>query len=237
MTPTFPSATLTDPNDGVTFSIMNDGGNNYWAINSSAGASATMTIPVGVFGVTNVWTLLNDYWGVKGAQNTSVTLNFGNSATVAGAGMSQTFNFTNGTEIRDATDCTGKSTSPAPGVNPSGFPTACTTFATTTTGSTSQAFSTAYNGSSNAKSQYYNTSGNLVLDDQALLVDPKYFGDYLVNVQVTDAGGGPAISRDALSALTVATPEPASVAMFLGGMTGMFLLYGRRRKAAGSSKV
>lgn len=228
-TPTDPSVSLTDPNNGVTFAILNENNNNYWAINSTNSTPVTMTVPVGIFGITNVWTMLNEYWGVAGVQNTTVTLNFGNSAAGIVTGT-QIFNFVNGTEIRDATDCTGPSTSPAPSGG-SSFPTPCTTFARTTTAA-SQAFTTPYNGNIVAGTQALNTSGNLVLDDQALLVNPLYYNKYLVNIQVTNVNGGIQVSRTALSGITVSTPEPASVAMFLGGFAAMMLFYSRRRRNA-----
>ncbi|MEP6756563.1 MAG: hypothetical protein ABJA67_13740, partial [Chthonomonadales bacterium] len=174
--PVMPSGSLTDSNNKVTFSLLSDNAVNYWAIGAANGVTATMTVPVGISGITSVWTLLNDYWGTPGVQNTSVVLNFGNTASVAVAGMTQTFNFVNGTDIRDATNCSGVSTSPAPsGV--SSFPTPCTNFARTAPAA-SQAFSTAYNGNQVANTQGFSTSGNLVLDDQSLLVNPIYFGKY-----------------------------------------------------------
>jgi hypothetical protein len=48
---------------GTTFAMLDDSGvpnANYWALLSN---TAGITIPVGVFAVDNVWTMLNDNWG------------------------------------------------------------------------------------------------------------------------------------------------------------------------------
>jgi hypothetical protein len=74
------SPTLTDSNSGVIFSRISDSaspGSNTWDIPLSTGGTAPvtsqMTVPIGVYGVSDVWTTLND---IASTQNTDATLAF-----------------------------------------------------------------------------------------------------------------------------------------------------------------
>jgi len=219
---------LTDTHDGVTFAMLNEGGNstnNYWGGSGSAAAGpAVITIPIGIFGVSEVWTMLNDYWGMNGVNNTTVTLNFDNKSdgSDAGSATTEVFNLVNGVQIRSATDCTAK-----------GVTLDCTAFSrTTSSAGTSNAFAASYSNDTLAGSPFIGTSGNLTLDDQAFAVILANEGKWLVNVQVSNSNGGSGTSgtpsRTALTAITVQTvPEPATFGMILGGLA---LLGAARRK-------
>jgi hypothetical protein len=79
---TFPTGTQNF--GGVPFAIP-AGPNNYWAAGAAAGfgpGTVSLTIPVGVFGVTSVFTLLNTMWGWAGPQAyLFITFNGSNGAT------------------------------------------------------------------------------------------------------------------------------------------------------------
>jgi hypothetical protein len=70
--------------DGVTFGILsNAAGLQAWNANVAADNGdhqESITIPVGVFGVTAVNTLLNTYWGVSGASVSSLVFTGSNGA-------------------------------------------------------------------------------------------------------------------------------------------------------------
>jgi len=85
--PSAPAAgTLVDPlgdgGSGVTFSKLNDTGNFWDLATASGGFPSTLTIPIGVFGVTDVWTMINDIESTN-ARDVNVFFNFGTTANAA----------------------------------------------------------------------------------------------------------------------------------------------------------
>ena len=90
--------TITD--GSVTFDMLSDGtfgtttpnSKDYWGDPS---AGTTMTIPVGVLGVTDVWTMLNNLYGTAGLNSTTVYLNFGTSSNVVNPSDVIQINLTN----------------------------------------------------------------------------------------------------------------------------------------------
>ncbi len=111
--------------NGITFQMINDSGANasanMWAgTNDIAGGtyactpgptctnpnpvSTTFTIPIGIFGVTDVYTMLNDEYASKTANvgngagvTTTVQFNFGSASSGLGFLGSETFKLVNGT--------------------------------------------------------------------------------------------------------------------------------------------
>jgi hypothetical protein len=231
---------------GTTFSMIADSANptsDFWNFGS---VGNTVTIPIGISGVSEVWTMLNDEYGLNGNTYSSITFNFGASSSNVTT-TSVTVNLYEGTEIRDAVDCT---TAGSGGTN------SCTAFALTTASNTPNAslsgtnlsglnnvttanlYSAAYTGSSSGTSAsggYVGSAGNLVMDDQGFNFGSNFLSDYLVSISVTDTNASANVSRLGLSAVTIntsevsATPEPSTWILFGAGLVGLLAL-GRLRK-------
>ena len=228
-----PPAQTTITSGGVSFALLNDGStvdktgtfaNNYWdATGNFAGASGTLTIPVGLFGTDSAWTMINNRWGVTGTTNTAVTFVFGTASNTTDAGT-LTFNLVNGVLERDAVDCSAKGTGT---VN-------CTTFATTAPSATN-VFSSPYTNGGTLN-PYVGTTGSVSLNDQFYSFGGAFLNDYLSEVQITDENGGGSIGRTGISALTVdvasssTTPEPSTILMIMTGLGALGLSRLRRKQ-------
>jgi hypothetical protein len=215
---------LTDVANNVTFDMISSPGSNgdAWV---ATGASASITVPVGIFGVVSAWTMLNDIWGSAGVNtDTIVTFHFGTGTTVGSITETLTVNLVNGVQIRDAVDCLNGGTPPCAS---EGYSTSLTpnpsTIATTGNGSgilpsltvvTNRLYSTGYNGG--ATGEYTGTTGNLVLDDQGFKFGSAFNNLYLVNIVVTSNYSNLSTAA-ALSAVTVFTPEPSTILLCMGG--------------------
>jgi hypothetical protein len=227
-----------DGGSGVTFSLINDTG-NFWDLPTSSVGPSTLTIPVGVFAVTDVWTMINDIEATASA-DVSVTFNFGtNSNGIGGTNFSKTVQLGDADgassvgQVRNGLVCAvgcaetaqvGLSGTSSGGINvvadnvwsqsylcPSELPTSLS-------GETAPICGTAY------------------LDDQGFYFNSVNNGagltnmnTYLVSVKVKEiamAGGGAG-----LSAITIDTaPEPSTVLLFVAGLGVVGL--GRLRKRA-----
>jgi hypothetical protein len=248
----------------VTFDLMNNGstcngGNdcNDWVVsgNSSgvSNANSNLTIPIGVYGVDTVWTMLNDYWGTNSLSMLTVNFNFANDQAGTSGLTTVSVQLANGVEIRSAVDCTSSLVTPTPpttgngscpsqyGASGSGYGqigTALPSGATTISGvnvSASNLYSSGYSGTSSSSNvPYYNTAGNVVLDDQEFSFGTTYEGMYLVSINFNDISK-PGVSRAALSAVTVDTilPEPSTNLLLIGGLSAI-ALFARRRKITGT---
>lgn len=246
------AATITDSSAGVTFNMITDGtygattqySKNFW----EATNTSTLTIPVGVFDVTDVWTLMNNMWGTPNANNTTVTFNFGNSPTAATESLV--------VALTNSGTATGGSATPSGQVASSaqctttvgGSPAACNTFdigptaastSITTSGTAAGSLSaitvltdTLLEGSYTAAAgNFANSAGQVVMTDQGFQFGPAFNGLYLVSIQVADSSGAGHVSETALSAITVdATPEPATVWMFITGLGAVGLARFRSKK-------
>jgi hypothetical protein len=225
--------------NGVTFDMIDDGvsTHNMWISTNTAGTvgtpvATTTTIPMGIFGVSSVWTMLNDQYGAVGGTNTQVIFNFGSTASVGTSSL--TFTLTNGTVISDAVDClTGSCPAYATSLD------TVDTYSPTgaldpVTGPNVSAF-TVWGGTYNtagALSVYANTTGNVYLDAQNFSLGSAYASLYLVNVQVVDTNTGANQSRDLLSAITVqatSTPEPSTWLLLASGLAIVGISVVRRR--------
>jgi len=249
-----PSGTITDTLNNVTFSTINDGvGNNVWVLpnNASNLAAATMTIPVGVLGVTDVYTMINAMFGPSGpGRDVTLFFNFGttSNATTTDQVEVKLNNSTNSTtasgQIRNAIDC-APVTGACGGVSPAASgPTAASTLSSTLpagttaglTVTTNNVFTATY---TTATGSFAGSTGAVNLDDQGFLfnnvslaslgVGDTNLNTYLVSIQVREAGV--TTSDLGLSAITLDTvPEPSTVVLFLAGF-GAIALGRYRRKA------
>jgi hypothetical protein len=214
--------------NGVTFAMIDQPTTTQavWAAPNTG--TNSVTIPIGIFGVTNVDTMLNDQYGVNGAQTTTVQFNFSNST-------SETFTLTDGTVIRDDFNCTGGSglatcqsfnyatalnTTNGYGING----TSLGTLGTIASGTAYVSAFNVWNGTYGSGSGHYaNTTGNINFDAQNFSLGSMAAGTTLVSITIQDAAGSTAqVSRDALTAITVvAAPEPSTVFLVLFGIAAM----------------
>jgi hypothetical protein len=249
------SATLKDASAdsgaGVTFAMIADGtssgnpaaSNNFW----EGYQAQTLTIPVGVFDVTDVWTLMNNIWGTPNAVDTTVTFDFGASATGAATEV-LTVQLTNagsnatGTpsgQISTSVECTTvAATCNSYAIGPTA---ASSSIATSGSGSsllsnitvlTDRVLSMAYNGAA-ASTPFVGSSGNVVLGDQGFEFGSAFSNLYLVNVKIAEASGAGNVSQTALSAITVdsvVAPEPSTMWLILSGFGAMGFSYLRKKK-------
>ena len=213
--------------NGVTFSMLNEQiGNtneNLWV--APQDGTSTVTIPIGIFGVTNAYTMINDEYGVANQSPTTVTFDFLNPAN------DLTFTLVNGTVIRDTFDCTGGT---GLGVNCTQYASSLVTtnmygengaslgaIAPTVTPNVT-AFNVWTGTYSYGTGNYTNTNGNLYLDAQDFYLGPASANDTLESIVISDtAGSAVKTSRDGLSAITVQTtsaPEPSTVVLFVTGI-------------------
>lgn len=236
--PTAPgSQQFVDPNNGVVFAMINDGStganlNQYWGSPNTAGSPivSSITIPIGLSGLTGASILLNDWFGLNGvANNDTITFNF------TGDGGQRSVNLSNGNQIADATACIAASPSWVT------TPTNCTQFARSVSNAgggspfipttTDVAWSASYsNANANGATIYSGTSGNLSLYD--INFDLSAFAvDTLTSITIADNNNLANSSRLVLSAITVEqAPEPSTVLLFIAGL-GVIGFIGQRRKA------
>jgi len=254
------NATTADGPGGVTFAMINDGlntnqcqggcqtSNNYWTLggfSANGGGNQTIKIPVGIYGVTDVWTMLNTVSAAAasaGDRSITVTLDFGPTA-IGAVTDAVIIKLTNTNDIgspgtgqsQNAIDC---GADPCNGiVTPASGPMA------SSTSITPPGFSAITAGTDNVFSYAYNSSGNgtLVLNDQGFLLGTMIFpavgtnlNTYLENIKIQETGGaGFPGEKLALSAITVdtAAPEPSTVIMFLTGLGAIGLTRFRRGKS------
>lgn len=245
-------STLHDSTNDITFAMISQTGtyNNVW----TSGASGTLTIPMGVFGVQNVWTMLNDYYGANNAKNTSVTFKFDNNADGSDAASltTLTVDLKNGTEIRSALDCTLN-------CGATSYSKTLASGSTVVTGSdihctgpnciaavtvlANNLFS-ALNLTPNPATLFGGQTVTAVLDDQGFFFGNAFANKYLVSVGITEnaySATGANASASALSAITlqtvsaenqVTTPEPSSVLLAIGGLAAFAFIGHRRSKVS-----
>jgi hypothetical protein len=250
---------------GVTFSMINDGtnnnecsqtcitSNNYWSLNGFS-ANQTAKILVGVYGVTDVWTMINTALAsaqTAGDRSVNVTLDFGPTQTGA-VTDAVLIKFVNSNDIGSSPN--GQSQNAiACGLDPCNgiaTPASGLTISSVTITPVTQAGNPGpptYNPitlvSDNLFSYAYNSFGNgtLQLNDQGMILGTLIFPNvgtnlntYLENIKIQEQSG-PSFAGEslALSAITVdtAAPEPSTVIMFLTGLGAIGLTRFRRSKS------
>lgn len=242
--PTPEKSILQDSTAGVTFSMIADGlsssvSNNAWIASSAANPVAanssnvpTITIPIGIFGVTDVWTMLNSQLGLAYTnRDATIYFDFGSTANATTNLTTVKVKLLNTpasgsapepTQIRNAVDCASPS---------------CNQYANTpgdlvTRGSATSPYvpdgvsivtHTIYTSPyTNASGPYAGTTGNIVLDDQGFFFGDTFLESYLVDIRVAETAITAGTSSLALSAITVETvPEPSTIFMMLTGLGAM----------------
>lgn len=233
-----------DGGSGVTFSKINDTG-NFWDLPTGT-ATSILTIPIGVFDVTDVWTMINDIEGTK-TRDINVTFNFGTNANgIGGTNVSASVALFNANaanasgQVRNALVCNGCAETSQVGltgeVNNGVTVVADNVF--------TQPFSVlcqsplAIVASIGSNSQC-GAEGTAYLDDQGFFFNSLNLGGgltnlntYLVSVQIKEiatAGGGAGLSAITIdTGAAAATPEPSTVLLFVAGLGVVGL--GRLRK-------
>jgi hypothetical protein len=247
--------TVNDSGTNVTFAMINDSANptsNMWISSNTGGTTGTPVVTtdtvlmggLGVFGVSNVWTMLNDQYGnsaFNGGQNTQVTFDF--TTSTGGFVAPLTFTLVNGVEIRDSVNCTaaggatGTGVSTCTGLNfQNGLDTtndySPTGAENPVSGPDVSAFNVwtgTYNTGSGA---YANTAnGAVYLDAQNFFLGSAYANDYLTSIQVVDTETASRQSRDILTAITVeaSAPEPSTWLLFAIGFGAIGIVRLRRK--------
>jgi hypothetical protein len=238
------TAKIFTPGSAPEFDLMGDSVNTNsvqeWVSASSGTATpSTITIPVGIFGVADLSTMLNTVGGLTtggtictsnnglnpltNCTNTDsyayITLNFGTSANGATV-QTETFALMNGVTqaniLDGATAGTSGSTSDYN----------VTYLGQSYAVDTGQVFSTTISGGTNA-------NDTLVLDAQEFPVFEQFQSLYLTSVSITDTGStNPGTSNhEVLSAVTVTpTPEPSTL-LLLGAGLGVIAVTRFRRKS------
>jgi hypothetical protein len=246
---------------GVVFNMINDGcstagvkdscgggstdfSNNFWAPGtSSTSTTATLTIPIGVFDVTDAYFALNNVFGTPTTNtatpfvDTTLTFTFGSLAANQTTGLTVvTLNLTNATnngtsfgQIRASLECTTAVGSCKNYAGALTSPLASTSTVGGYTVDTNNLYNYAYNSS--ATGRWQNSTGFVNLDDQHITFGSAFANSYLVSIGVADASGASGTSQTALSAITLESPipEPSTVMLLLSGL-GMIGLGVRRTR-------
>lgn len=256
--------TIYTPPSGPVFDLLGDGTStttsNAW-VSLSTGNTATteaqITIPIGIFGVTSISTMLNTYGGITttgqfcangaavGTNNCTAangafsTISFEFNATdptgQTGTNIYETFALINGVTQRNILD--GAQTG---GTFTNNLCTTSNNILSTTSVTASCSYSTTDSNGNAATIQVGNlwngavnsTQNTMVLDYQIFPVLTPYLGSYLVSAQITDFGTGTTTSREVLSGLSVTTtPEPSTILMVFAGFAGLGISRLRRKSS------
>jgi hypothetical protein len=258
---------ITDTN-GVTFNLSTEFPLTTvaladYGLNSTGNAVPGMyqlTIPIGIFGVTSVDTMLQDFWAsstaasVTGApnatgQSTAITFEFSSTSNGSSGNIFETVYLTNGQQIRDGITCTVGCT--GLGAYQTGFaPTSVLSgyLSSTLAGSlnssnpefsnvnstfTPNLFSAAYTNMGAFTAYSNSTGGTVQRDAQSFSFGNSFADDYLVAVIISNQLN-PDSSKVSLGAITVQqltpTPEPATVVLLLTGLASIGVRRFRRKR-------
>jgi hypothetical protein len=214
-------------------------------------------IPVGVYDVDSVSTVLDDEYGSLGQQGITVSFCFASTSNGGGTGCASgdlvTVALTNGVEYSDGIICNSAVVGGCP-ANAAGAPTSSTyTLASSTanvggsgvTVDSGVVYQSAYTNlqatnaaGGNVGPWATSAAGNVQLYDQQFLFTPgQYSGEYLSYISIVDtssnySGSGSlgSASRYALAAVTLdSVPEPGSLFLLLAGFGAIGLGRLRRR--------
>jgi len=243
--------TLTDPTNNIKFSMIDDGAgsngsNNFWQgtqANFTPCASPQITIPVGVYGVTDVWALLNtELSGANAINTTTLTFTFGSQASggpteaVIVKLSASNDNNTPTNEMQNAVLCVPANSCTTASGPTLGEASIVSSIGASVTVLTDNVYTSLFNNG--ALPGYAGaTSGNVVLDDSGFFfngISLSALGgtnltNYLQSVSVKESGAVNGVS-EALSAITVEpVPEPSTIFMFLSGLGAIGLARFRRK--------
>jgi hypothetical protein len=248
---------IEDTANNITFSMINDGttsglSNNTWILPVNVSSPPTMVIPVGLFGVSDVFTMINSFQGpTGGGRDATVFFDFGttpNATTVEKIKVKLVNSLDSATPsgaTRNSVDCTDPTAACGGVATPASGPLApvTTTFYPPNIPGVTVVANNLYTFAyTSAAGSYSGSTGSVHLDDQGFLFDnldlsglgagDTNMNTYLVAIEVRDAGvtSGAQIG---FSAITVEqSPEPSTVLLFLAGLCTMGLLGRRLRSRA-----
>lgn len=250
-----PSGSTATDTAGTTYSMLSDGSNgsgsslNYWGSNGTNQVPVSMVVPIGLYNVTDLWTMMDNQWGTLGGNDTTLTFNFGSSSNdTSGDVTSVVVNLLdnnntvhNGT-MRAALACITVTTATCNATNNPQDTLLQGNVINGVTVNTKVVYNSFNYTAANPSGLYAGSQGTLKLDDQQFIFGALSQNKWLVSVQVTEnLGNTPASvgttgnlpSETALSAITVdtAAPEPGTVMLFIGGLAGIGFLQYRRKRA------
>jgi len=219
-----------------TFSMINDGvksgglgSRNVW-VGASSNPNDTITVPIGVYGVSNVWTMINTVLANVGARDLTVEFDFGSTSNASSVTAIKVKPFdtgasgvTTGDSVQNAVQCptSAACSGLANGAPDTPVSSPSANFPGVTMVS-DQLLGTNFIYTA-ATGSYAGTTGNVGLDDQDFVFTGSTLalalGSYLVDVKVIEADSVGS-TEVALSAITLdtAAPEPSTVLMFLTGL-------------------
>ena len=188
--------TATDTANNVTYSMLSDGpagagnSNNLWESSVTNDALASITIPIGVYDVSSLWTMIDNQYGNLGANDTTVTFNFGSSSNASSTTpvvvALTNSNNSGGGELRASLACTtvttatcNHSTNPD-GTLQEGAVINGVTVNEGTIASSQFPYTTTLSG------YYSGTQGSLELDDQQFVFGSSEANKWLVSVTITE---------------------------------------------------